>query len=59
MAQTMVTRLGTSVLDVLDSASAVTILQKCDKIGAVIAAKIKANWDASRGDALSLLPCCV
>lgn len=49
MAQEMVTRLGTSVLDVLDSPSAQSILQKCDGIAAVMAAKIKSNWDASRG----------
>ena len=45
----MVNRLGTSVLDVLDSPSAGAILQKCNGIGAVMAEKIKRNWDDSRG----------
>ena len=49
LAQEMVTRLGTSVLDVLDSPSALSILQKCSNIGASRAANIKASWDASRG----------
>ena len=52
MASEMVTRLGTSVLDVLDSPSAAAILQKCNGIGAVMAQKIKRNWDDSRGAAL-------
>ena len=49
MAQEMVTTLGTSVLDVLDSPSAVAILQKCNGIGQLTAEKIKKNWDESRG----------
>lgn len=48
-ARRMVAGLGDSVLEILDRPDAEAMLQQCDGIGAVMAAKIRSGWAAGRG----------
>lgn len=45
----MVKEYGNSILRVLDSPNAASKLAACQGIGNAFAAKIKQNWDESRG----------